>query len=121
MAPIAWSDVVAFSSPLASVDVTQQGILLAWVNKRFAEVFDGEDGVSTKLARIWAVAHFASLPGSGDQRPAGPVVSQSRGGLSQSYASPPGNGADPNWSATQWGQRLATMLQGSKAAWPRTP
>lgn len=123
MAPIAWTDVEAVSSPLASVVVAQQNAILAMVNVKFAAVFDGEDGPTTKLARIYVAAHFASLPGSGEQRPGGAVTAETRGGLSRQYAPPPaGAGAyEGTWSDTQWGRRYLQLLLGSKARWPRTP
>lgn len=110
------------SSPLASVDIGQQTDLLAWVNAGFSHVFDGEDGPKTRLARIYVAAHFASLPGSGDQRAGGAVTSETRGGLSRSYAPPPtASGGDDTWSDTQWGRRYKQLLLGSKARWPRVP
>lgn len=121
MAALTWADVVSIASTLSTVDTLQQELLLAVVNKSFAQVFDGEDGPKTKLARIYYAAHMASLPGAGEQRPGGAVVSQSRGGLSQSYAPPNTSAGDPMWSSTQWGARLELMLAGSRAVWPRTP
>lgn len=124
MAPIAWSDVVSVSSPLAAVVEAQQDAILAMVNAKFSSVFDGEDGPTTKLARIYVAAHFASLPGATDQRPGGAVTSESRGGLSRSYAPPQtGSGGDyeGTWSDTQWGRRYLQLLLGSRARWPRTP
>lgn len=120
MAAVTWADIVAVSSPLSAVTLQQQTDLLAWVNKSFAEVFDGEDGIKTRLARIYAAAHMASLPGSGEQRPGGAVVSESRGGLSRSYSAPPVQSGDW-WALTQWGQRYLLLLAGSKAMWPRVP
>jgi hypothetical protein len=121
MAAIVWSDVTAYVSALSTIDPVQQADLLAMANKSFVAIFDGEDGTKTRMARIYYVAHFASQPGSGDQRAGGAVIGQTRGGLSQQYAPPPGGGADPMWATTQWGQRLELMLAGSRAAWPRTP
>lgn len=122
MAPIAWADVVSHSSPLAAVDVGVQGDILAYVNTRFAAVFGGEDNPTTRLARIYVAAHFASLPGSGRHEAAGPVVSQSRGGLSQSFQSfGGGGGGDDTWGDTQWGRRYKQLLLGSRGRWPRTP
>lgn len=111
------------SSPLASVVVAQQDLILAWVNAGFSTVFDGEDGPKTKLARIYVAAHFAASPGAGEQRPGGAVTAESRGGLARSYAPPP-TGADAyegTWGDTQWGRRYLQLLLGSKARWPRVP
>lgn len=116
---ITWADVVKHSSPLSAVDPDVQNDILAYVNTRFAAVFGGEASPTTKLARIYVAAHFASLPGSGRHEAAGPVVSQSRGGLSQSFQSLGGGGGD-SWDDTQWGRRYKQLLRGSRAAWPRT-
>ena len=123
MAPIVWSDVTAHASTLTTVDPVQQADLLALVNGGLSHVFDGEDGPKTKLARIYFAAHFAAPLGAGEQRAAGPVVSESRGGLSRAYqAISAGGGADSDtWSDTQWGRRYLQLLLGSKARWPRTP
>lgn len=123
MAPITWADVTSYATTLTTVDPVQQADLLALVNRGFSAVFDGEDGPKTRLARIYVAAHFAALPGAGEQRAAGPVVSESRGGLSRSYqAISAGGGADSDtWNDTQWGRRYLQLLLGSKARWPRTP
>lgn len=121
MAPIAWADVVAVSSTLDAVTAAQQADLLTLVNGSFADVFDGEDGIRTRLARIYYAAHLASLPGAGAQRAAGPVTSESRGGLSRSYQAISAGSMGGSLALTQWGQRFSEMLNGSKARWPRVP
>lgn len=118
---IIWTDVVAYSSALAAVDPIVQSDLLAYVNTRFAAVFGGENSPTTRLARIYVAAHFASLPGAGEQRAAGAVISQTRGPVSQSFAPPPTGSGDDTWSDTQWGRRYKQLLAGSRARWPRTP
>lgn len=124
MAAITWAQVLDHVSTLGSVDPDQQADLLALANTGLnAWVFGGEDHVRYKLARIYFVAHFASLPGATEQRAAGPVTSESRGGLSRSYqAIAAGGGADSDtWNDTQWGRRYLQLLLGSRARWPRTP
>lgn len=124
MAPIVWLDVSTVSSPLAAAALGVQTDILALVNTGFPslpEVLDGEDGIKTRLARIYIAAHFASLPGAGDQRPAGAVLSESRGGLSRSFQGPATPGGDIIWNDTQWGRRYLQILRGSRAAWPRVP
>lgn len=112
------------SSPLVATDPAVQADILALVNVGFPSlpaVFDGEDGIKTRLARIYIALHFASLPGAGEQRPAGAVLSESRGGLSRSYQGPATPGGDIIWNDTQWGRRYLQLLRGSRAAWPRVP
>lgn len=123
MTAILWSDVVAVSSPLSATVLSLQTDILELVNVGFAglpEVFDGEDGIKTRMARIYIACHFASLPGAGEQRAGGPVVSESRGGLSRSYANLSSMAHGNNtWSDTQWGRRYLQLRNGSKARWPR--
>lgn len=123
MSAISWVDVAAYSSPLAAADPIVQSDILALVNSGFKALpglFDGEDGQKTRLARIYIACHFASLPGAGEQRPAGPVVSQTRGGLTQSYQALATSG-NSTWNDTQWGRRYLQLLLGSRATWPRVP
>jgi hypothetical protein len=124
MAPLTWAHVVDHVSTLSTVDVDQQTDLLALANTGLnVAVFGGEDHARTKLARIYFIAHFASLAGAGDQRATGPVISESRGKVSRAYAAAAsGGGADADaWDDTQWGRRYKLLLMGSRARWPRTP
>jgi hypothetical protein len=121
VAPIAWSDVTAFVSTLSTVNPTQQELLLEMANTRTnVDIFDGEDGIDTKLARIYLVAHFASLPGAGSTAPAGPLIGQTRGKLSQQFQGLPLTAAN-EWLLTQWGRRYWQLLQASRARWMRVP
>jgi len=127
MASISWADVLDFASVLATVPVGQQTILLALANESLnVAAFGGEDAAKTKLARIYWVAHFASLPGAGTTAggaaAAGPVTSETTGGISRAYASLSSSGSSgESWSETLWGRRYLEILRGSRAAWPRVP
>lgn len=121
MAAIVWSDVVAIVSTLSTVAGAQQTLILALANARVpGAVFDGEDGITTKMARIYYAAHFASLPGAGSTAPAGPLVAQSRGKFAQQFQGLP-QSAMNEWLLTQWGRRYWQLLQTSKARWPLVP
>lgn len=121
MSAITWADVTAVVSTLAAVDPQQQADLLAMANTRVnVDAFDGEDGIDTRLARIYLVAHFASLPGAGSTAPAGPLVGQTRGKLSQQFQGLPMSGAN-EWLLTQWGRRYWQLLNSSRARWMRVP
>ena len=86
MASIVWTDVTAAAPQLASVAVTSQNDILAVANVRFnIAVFDGEAGVTTRLARILYAAHLAALTKLGVS---GPLIGESADGLSRSYAAP---------------------------------
>lgn len=127
MAAIVWADVVAHASALATVDAGQQADLLALVNTHLnVAAFGGEDAPKTRLARIYWIAHFASLPGAGlttdGASVAGPVTSESTGGVARAYASLSSSGTETEfWGETAWGRRFWTLLRGSRAAWPRVP
>lgn len=129
MAAIVWANVTAHASALAGVDPAQQADLLHLVNTRLnVAVFGGEESATTKLARIYFAAHFASLPGdgvsSGGSTVAGPVISESTGGVARAYATlndSGGNGDAAGWDETVWGRRYKLLLRGSSARLPRVP
>jgi len=127
MASITWADVVNHASALSTVALGQQADLLALANESLnVAAFGGDDAAKTKLARIYWVAHFASLPGAGTTAggatAAGPVTSETTGGISRAYASLSSSGsAGESWSETIWGRRFMELLRGSRAAWPRVP
>lgn len=121
MAPITWPMVVDHVSTLSTVDPDQQTDILALANTQVnGAVFDGEDGITTKMARVYFAAHFASLPGAGSTAPAGPLTAQSRGKFSQQFQGLPLSAMN-EWLLTQWGRRYWQLLQGSRARWPRVP
>jgi hypothetical protein len=90
---ITWSDVLArfpSDAALAAIDPDVAGA--AWAelaNGLSASYFGGEDGQKYKTARILYAAHCAlaggGTGGSGNQA-AGPVIAESEGGVSRSYA-----------------------------------
>lgn len=86
MAAIIWTDVTAIAPELSTYGATGQTIMLAYVNASVAtNMFDGEGGPRTKLARVLLAAHLATATSRGDGG-AGPVASESAGGLSVSYS-----------------------------------
>lgn len=120
MAVIAWTDVEALAPELTSVGVPAQTMYLAMANT-FLNVgmLDGEDGPRVKLARIYLAAHFATLDRLRGNAIAGPVVSESRGGLSRSYANLTQMSlASGLFGQTTYGQNYATLVRTSKARWP---
>lgn len=120
MAPITWTNVTDHAAELASVAVDAQTDYLALANT-FLNVgmFDGEDGPRTKMARIYLAAHFATLDRLRGTSIAGPVVSESRGGLSRSYANLTQMSlASGLFGQTTYGQNYATLVRTSRARWP---
>lgn len=91
MAAIAWDDVTArfpSDAALAAVDPDAGAAWAELANGLSASYFGGEDSAKYKTARILYAAHFALGGGmSGDGAAvAGPVISESEGGVSRSYA-----------------------------------
>ena len=87
MAAITWKDVSEHAPELADSAVTRraQVDLLAYVNTTVnIALLDGEDGVKTKLARVYLAAHIATM----EKRKgvSGALTSQTAGPLSKSYA-----------------------------------
>ncbi len=128
MAAITWVDVVGVpgnpgpAPELASVGTAAQELYLALAND-FVNVamFDGEDGGRTKLARVYIAAHFATLDKLRGTSIAGPVISESRGGLSRSYANlTQMSMASGLFGQTTYGQNYATLVRTSRARFPIT-
>jgi len=104
--PIVWTDVSALAPALATINVTTQNDILNFANVRFnVAVFDGESGVTTRLARILYAAHLAALTKLGT---AGPLIGESADGLSRSYAAPFSNRSQ--LSLTSYGNALLAIL-----------
>lgn len=93
MAAITWADVIALAPEVATIPLGAQTDILAYVNSQLNVVtWGGEDSIQLRLGRIYLAAHLATITvfgGSG----AGPVVSESAGGLSRSYAQASTSGA----------------------------
>lgn len=112
MAAITWNDVVAVAAELAAVPPPSQAIWLDLANAWFAAaVFGGEDDPRLKAARALLAAHFAApmIYATADGSPtAGPVTSESTGGISRSYAT--GASLPSDWNTTSYGQRLQLII-----------
>lgn len=118
MAIIGWPDVTAHAPELSSIALNAQTDYLAMANTWVdVNAFDGEDGPKTKMARIWVAAHFATLDKLRGTAIAGPVLSESRGGLSRSYANlTQMSMAAGLFGQTTYGQNYATLVRTSAAA-----
>ena len=70
-------------------DITRvAGAWLAWVNAKVNGAnYDGEDGLSTKLVRIYLAAHFTVLGDMLGGASGGAVSSETEGGISRAYTS----------------------------------
>lgn len=120
MAAILWSDVEAIAVELADVPIAAQTLYLDLANKFLnVNMFDGEDGPRVKLARIYLAAHFATLDRQRGTATAGPVISESRGGLSRSYANLFQTSNGPGlFGSTAYGMNYEALVRTSGARWP---
>lgn len=122
MTAIVWTDVTAHAAELADVGLAAQADYLSLANTFLnVSMLDGEDGARTKMARIYIAAHFATLDRLRGTSVAGPVVSESRGGLSRSYANlTQMSVASGLFGQTTYGQNYATLVRTSRTRWPVT-
>ena len=117
MAAIIFADVLAFAPELESLAPAAQVMILEHVNADLdVDQFDGEDGPTTKLARVYLAAHMGTLARPGRGAAAGPVASQSAGGLSKSYATMAGDYAA--FSTTMFGRQYLELARCSFARLP---
>lgn len=90
MPPIAWADVTGMfptDATLAALPVGAQNMILDRVNTELSATYFGGDATPRyKLARIYYAAHLGIAGGTGGAAAAGPVISESEGGASRSYA-----------------------------------
>lgn len=91
MAPIVWADVTGFfpnDTALAAVSPAAEALILDRVNTELAATFfGGENAPKLRLARIYFAAHIASsTPSAAGSGAAGPLIAESEGGASRSYA-----------------------------------
>lgn len=112
MASIVWNDVLALAPELSTVTAGAQTDILAHVNTALAvDVWGGEAGASTRLGRIYLAAHFGTISLQGGTGAAGPVVSESAGELSRSYAWSVQQGGTDSLESTAYGKLYKAMVQ----------
>ncbi|MBA3841183.1 MAG: DUF4054 domain-containing protein [Actinobacteria bacterium] len=86
MAAVSWSDVIAAAPELATVALASQSDILGVANVRLAVgLFGGEADPMLRLARILYAAHLAAMIRLGVS---GPLIGESVGGMSRTYAAP---------------------------------
>jgi hypothetical protein len=114
---ITWYDVANTAAELGSIGDEAQFNILAYVNTAFAaDLFGGEGSGKLRLMRVYLAAHLATLgPGSGGNSAAGPVISETLGPASFTYASPSQVRGDGNLGSTSYGRLLQLMFDTSPA------
>lgn len=116
MAALTWPEVVALDSDLDEVHPLVQDRILARVMERVdPAMFGGETGGKYKLARLYLAAHHGRLALPGDADTAGPVVSESVGGIAASYAATAGSEDGEGLGATRWGRLYRAEVRTSSA------
>lgn len=120
MAAITWPDVVAIAPELGTLGATAQTMILDHVNTALnVRVFGGEESPKLRLARVLLAAHYGTVAMSGGAVIAGPVTSESAGGLSRSYATTFATDAFGGpWGSTTYGQSFAALVRTSRARFP---
>lgn len=88
MAAINWANVLEVAAELTTVPLALQTSILAHVNGNgvAVDVFDGEDGTDTKLARQYKAAHMGAMTAEDAGGGAGPIISETEGAISRTYA-----------------------------------
>lgn len=117
MAFIVWSDVIALAPELVSTAPALQIFALAEANSIVrVDAYDGENGITTKIARIMRAAHRATLMGHADA--AGPVIAETEGALSVQYAAPVQSTHSDDLKETSYGRQYLGLVRRSNArAW----
>lgn len=122
MAAITWTQVTAFAPTLggSTLSSTARDAILAWVNGKAIDVnaFDGEDGATTLLARVYLAAHAGTICRIGDAGAGGPIISRTAGGVSVTYATPAGGIVFDSLDSTQFGKMFRQLCKTSLGTGP---
>lgn len=119
MAAIDWAQVVAFAPGLSTVAIDAQDAILAWANAALnLSAFDGEDGPTTLLARIYLAAHAGTLRAQAAAGGGGPVTMRSVGGVTEQWANPSGGVAYDSLDASPFGKLYRALVRTSSARGP---
>ena len=106
---VSWDDVAALSPSLAAVSAEAQALIIAMVDRQVGEAQWGDlfpDG------QILLAAHLGALTlntAGGSSQAVGPVVSQTVGPVSRSFAVLTTSGAAGSFDSTTWGQEYARL------------
>lgn len=119
MAAIVWADVVLIAPALSAVADGAHFPILAFVNTAFdPKVFGGEESPRLRLARMYLAAHYGTITnatGQGGGNTAGPIISETVGGVSRSYANLVGGSGSETFISTIYGRELLALLAGTSS------
>lgn len=119
MAAIEWSTVVAFVPRLSTLDSEAQDAILAWANAALnVDAFDGEDGATTRMARIYLAAHAGTMARQGSSGAGGPLTMRSVDGITEQWATPAGGVVFDSLDSTPYGKMYRQLVGMSSARGP---
>ena len=118
MSAIAWSDVTGTfptDTLLLNLPVAAQTDILSFVNTELAVAFFGGDGIKLRLARIYFAAHvgFTEALRGAAGTVVGPLIGESAGGLSRSYATGIAGIRATSHASTGYGQLFDDLVRSS--------
>lgn len=117
MAVIVKADVLAFAPELSTLTDAAWADVLAYVNT-FDISHTGEDAQTVRMARIFFAAHMGTMDKRASSSSAGPVTSESAGGVRRSYGLLASFSGANSLSSTRYGQLYADLLSMSLANGP---
>jgi len=116
---ITWANVVSLSTDFECVTPSLRTLIINQVNETIdPALFCGADTTAYKLAQMYLAAHYAAvqLAASKAGTAAGPVQSESVGGLSVSYKANYSSSASMSregYERTPWGAMFLELLRSS--------
>ena len=120
MDDITSADVLELAPELTTVSAEAWVWILAYVSEvDLTFVSDTEN--TTQILRIYLAAHMATittLGSSSSSAAAGPVTSESAGGIRRSYATIATSTVGSDLTSTRYGQRYTAILRSSLASGP---
>jgi hypothetical protein len=111
--PITWDDVIAIASELSTVAEDTQDAILAYANDALVESMFKPSAL--KMARVYLAAHMATVNPAFGGSAIGPIVSESEGGISRSYAFVAGSSS---FVGSTYGGMLQWLIDTSRARFP---
>jgi hypothetical protein len=119
-ATISKTDVTNFATELATVATPNADgwtDIITYVNT-FDLTQTGEDLQTDRMAKIFLAAHIATMARRGGSNAAGPMTSESVGGVRRSYGMLQTTTTNLSLSTTRYGQLYLEVLGSSLAAGP---
>lgn len=125
MAAVTWTDVVTklpapelADFPAGAEDPTlAQDDILAFVHETLTvSALGGEESARLRRARMLLAAHLATVGATDGTVVAGPVISESTGRISRTYAQIV---QDSDFSGSSYGQEFSRLIRTSPARLPR--